>query len=136
MAYIFKTESEKEPEEILDNLKEKAADYNFIIREIYDMKKQFISHGVSVDEDFTYYSVMLCNPEKAYKSILSSKIRGAVLLPPKQLVIFKDENENTQIAYMAFDSETVKRLLPDDEAFQKGLSGSCEKIIEFIKDVK
>lgn len=136
MAYIYKTESEKGPEEILEKLKEKVTDYNFIIREIYDMKEQFGSHGVSVDESFTYYSVMVCNPEKAYRSIVNSKIRGAVLLPLKQLVIFKDEDNNTQIAYMAFDSETIKGLLPDDEPFQKGLSESCEKIIKLIKDIK
>ncbi len=136
MAYIYKTESEKEPEEILNNIKKQAPDLNFIIREIYDMKKQFSSHGVSVDEDFSYYSVMLCNPEKAYKSIFNNRIRGAVLLPPKQLVIFKDENDITNIAYMAFDSDTVKKLLPEDEVFQKGLSESCEKVVKLIKAVK
>jgi hypothetical protein len=136
MTYLFQTETEKEPEEILDNLKDKVSDFNFIIREIYDMKKQFRSHDVTVDEGFTYYSVMLCNPEKAYKSIVNSKIRGAVLLPPKQLVIFKNENDITNIAYLAFDNETVKNILSDDEPFQKGLSESCEKIIKLIKDVK
>lgn len=74
-------------------------------------------HCVDVEAGFLYYSVMVCNPKKAYKSISTNKIRGAVLLPPKQIVVYKD-NDLTFICYVAYEEEDVKELLPHDEGFK------------------
>ena len=101
------------------------------------MAKEFRSHGVEVQEDFIYYSIILCNPEKAYKSMLGNPLRGALLLPPKQVIIYKDnKSKKTIIAYMAIEEIDIKKLLPDDIGFQKGLSESCDKIIKLIKEEK
>jgi len=99
------------------------------------MAKEFKDHGVKVENNFEYYSIMICNPEKAYQSILKNPIRGAVLLPPKQVVIYP-ENDKTIIAYATIEKKDVKCMLPDDEAFQKGLEESCNKIKELILNIK
>ena len=134
MSRLIKIETEKTPKEVIEEIKKKAADYNFIIREVFDMASEFKGHDVEVEDGFEYYSIMLCNPEKAYKSILKSPIRGAVLLPPKQVTVFK-KNDKTVISYVAVEENNVKELLPDDEKFQKGLSESCKNIVRLIKSI-
>ena len=136
MSKLIKIQTEKTPKEVIEDIKEKASDFNFIIREVFDMAHEFKSHGVKVQDNFVYYSIMLCNPEKAYKSILGNPLRGAVLLPPKQIVIYKNkDSKKTIIAYTAVEETDVKKLLPEDDKFQKGLPESCNNIIKLIKEI-
>lgn len=134
MSKLIRIETRKTPKEVIEEIKKMVSESNFIIREVFDMASEFKEHGVDVEENFEYYSIMLCNPEKAYNGILKSPIRGAALLPPKQVVIFK-ENKRTIIAYVAVEENDVKELLPKDEKFQKGLSESCENIVELIRSI-
>jgi len=137
MSKLIKIQTEKTPKEVIEDIKEKASDFNFIIREVFDMAHEFKSHGVKVQDNFVYYSIMLCNPEKAYKSILENPLRGALLLPPKQVVIYKDkESKKTIIAYVTIEKSDVKRLLPEDDKFQNGLSESCDKIVKLVEKLK
>lgn len=133
MKYV-QIRTKKEPNLVIEDIKQKAHEFDFIIREIYDMTRQFARHGVDVEEGFEYYSIMICNPKKAYKSISSNKMRGAVLLPPKQIIVYRDKNE-TVVSYIAHEEKDVKELLPDDTQFQKGLSESCNRIASMIKEI-
>ena len=136
MSKLIKIETKKNPEELIEEIKKKAPDFNFIIREVFDMAHEFKSHEVEVQDDFVYYSIMLCNSEKAYKSILENPLRGALLLPPKQVVIYKNkESKKTVIAYVTIEESDVKRLFPEDDKFQKGLPESCNNIIKLIKEI-
>ena len=99
------------------------------------MAKEFKEHDVNVNEDFEFYSIMICNPQKAYESISKNSIRGAILLPPKQVVIYP-EIDKTIIAYVAIEENDIKKLLPKDWKFQKGLTESCNKIKELIMSVQ
>jgi uncharacterized protein (DUF302 family) len=98
------------------------------------MAEAFKSHGVDVDGNFVYHSIMLCNPQKAYEAIFADKIRGAVLLPPKQLVIYP-ENGKTVVAYNAVEVTDVSGVLPDDKGFQKGLAASCSNIVKLMESI-
>jgi uncharacterized protein (DUF302 family) len=135
MGKLIKIETAKTPKEIIEEIKKKAKDFNFIIRNVFDMAHEFKHHDIEVVEDFEYYSIMLCNPEKAYNSIFKSPIRGAVLLPPKQVVIYK-ENSKTILGYAAVEKDDVTKLLPKDTKFQEGLSESCKNIIKLLESVK
>lgn len=132
---LIKSESEKTPKEAIEEIKKKASNFNFIIRNVFDMAHEFRHHGVGIAEDFEYYSIMLCNPQKAYESISKSPIRGALLLPPKQVAVYR-ENGKTIITYVAIEENDVKVLLPKDKKFQKGLSESCNNIIKLIMAAK
>ena len=134
MSKVIRIETEKVPTEVILEIEKKAADFDFIIRNVFDMMTEFRDHGVEIENEFEYYSVMLCNPKKAYKSILESPIRGAVLFPPKQIVVFK-EKDKTIISYVAVEEKDVKELLPEDKSFQKGLSESCNNIIKLIDEI-
>lgn len=128
---LIKKEFDLDVEEVIERVKKIAVDFNFIIRDIFDMTENFKKHGVNVDEDFVYYSIMLCNPKKAYGGISNSLIRGAVLLPPKQLVVYP-ENGKTVVSYVSWEEKDVAEILPEDKGFQEGLSESCDKIEELI----
>ena len=131
---LFKIETEKSIEEVIEGIRNKAHDFNFIVRDIFDMAEDFKNHGVDVEPGFKYYSATICNPRKAYESIKADPIRGALLFPPKQVVIYS-ENEKTILAYVSPEKEDLARIVPKDEKLQEGLSASGEKIIEFMKNV-
>jgi len=118
MTKLVRIETEKTPKESIEGIKKKASDFNIIIRNVFDMAHEFRHHGIKVDGVFEYYSIMLCNPEKDYNGILKSPIRGALLFPPKQVVIYK-ENNKTVLGYVAVESKDVMKLLPEDAKFQE-----------------
>ncbi len=134
MVKLIKIETELMPKEIIEQIKIKASNFNFIIREIFNMANEFKHHKIQVVDDFEYYSIMICNPEKAYTSISANKIRGAILLPPKQIIIYR-ENEKTIIAYMKINKNDIAQMLPNDTKFQNGLDESGDKIIELINEL-
>ena len=136
MAELYKSNTKKTPEEFIEDLKQNAKSHRFIVRDVFNMMEEFKSHGVEVDEQCEFYSIMVCNPQKAYNSIRENPLRGAVLLPPKQIVVYEDDSGKTNIAYLALGNRIVSELFPGDEKFQKGLPESCEKIIELIEGVK
>jgi len=136
MSRLIKIQTEKAPRKVIEEIKKKAPDFDFIIRELFNMANEFKNHGVKIQENFIYYSIMLCNPKKAYESILEDPLRGALLLLPKQIVIYKGkESKKTIIAYAAMEESDIKKLLPEDNTFQKGLSKSCNNIIKLIEEV-
>ena len=128
--------SNKSISDLISDIKEKAGDYNFIVRHVFDMAEDFRSHGVEVDDNFKYYSVMVCNPQKAYESISANPVRGAVLLPPKQIVVYGNTGGQTVMAYVAPEKDELVKLVPDDEALQNSLSQSGHKVLEFMEGVK
>ncbi len=131
---LVKKEFMNSPREIIKKVKEKAKEFNFIVREVFDMAKEFKEHGVDIIEDFEYYSIMICNPQKAYDSISKSPVRGAVLLPPKQIVIYPKDTK-TIVAYIKQEKEDIAEVLPEDKLFQEGLNISCNKIEELINSI-
>ena len=133
MFYAFKTN--QSPKEVVDRLRDKASNYGFVIRNVFDMKEVFLSHGVKVSKNESYYSVMVCNPLRAYKSIRENPKRGAVLLQPKQIFIYQQEGDmDTTVSYMGLDKDFLSRIIPEDEVFQNNLPYSCQKILDLIKD--
>lgn len=134
MSKLVKRETEKELKEVVEEIQKKAGNFNFIIRDIFDMAHEFRHHGVEVSKEFEYYSIMICNPEKAYKSTSASLVRGAILLPPKQVVVYR-ENGKTIIAYASVEENDIRNMLPDDVQFQEGLPESCKKIVELINSI-
>ena len=56
MSQLIKKEFNGSPEKIIDKIKEKASEFNFIVRQVFDMFKEFKNHGVKVDKTFVYYS--------------------------------------------------------------------------------
>jgi uncharacterized protein (DUF302 family) len=133
MLYTLKTE--KSPEEVIETIKKKAGNYDFIIRKVFDMKEVFSSHGAEVKKGESYYSVMVCNPQRAYKTIRKNPDRGAILLQPKQIFIYRQEEDvYTTVSYMGLDKEFLSRTIPEDKEFQENLPHSCRKISDLIKD--
>ncbi len=136
MVKLIKKILNMKPSEVVEKIEKNAANFNFIVRKSFNMGKEFSHHDVDVDESFKFYSIMLCNPKKAYKSIFKKPIRGAILLPPKQVAVYSDnESRKTIVAYMQIEEEDIKKMLPQDEEFKKGLSDSCKKIEELIKSI-
>lgn len=132
---LFRIETKKSPLEVVESFKSKVSNFDFIVRDVFDIKKEFSSYGVKVEDGFEYYSILICNPPKAYSTISKSPIRGALVFPPKQIVVYKNKAGLTEISYMKIDSNSIKEMLPEDSQFQENLSKTGDKIIELIKAV-
>lgn len=134
MGKLIRIESEKNIKDVVAEIKEKAKDYDFVVRAAFNMGNEFKHHSVDVSDEFDLVSIMLCNPQKAYLSLVKSPIRGAYLLPPKQVVVFSD-NGKTILSYVQVERKDVAELYPEDELFQRGLTESSQKIVQFITAV-
>ena len=135
MMALTKVETNKSVDDVIETLKMNVKDFGFMVRNIFNIADEFESYGVNTDKNFKYYSIMICNPSKAYSTIQKNPLRGAVLFPPKQIVIF-EENGKTIISYMKLNPEQIKCSLPDDLQFQENLDKTGDKIIELIKSLK
>ncbi|MFW6014496.1 MAG: DUF302 domain-containing protein [Candidatus Nanoarchaeia archaeon] len=131
---LIKVETNKTPLGTVQALKQNASDYGFVIRKVFDIKEEFKDYGVKVDEDFEYYSVMVCNPTNSYPKIREYPTRGALIFQPKQIVVFR-ENGQTVMAYAAYQEKELKELLPEDIQFQQGMPTSCQRVAEMIKSI-
>jgi len=129
---LFKIETTKSVQEFIESLKENAEQFNFGVRYIFDMKKEYKEHNVDVDENFELYQIVLCNFQRSYKTMRRNIETSAILLQPKQVVVYNNKGVTT-VYYLPFTKEFITSALPDDEKLQEGLSSSCQKIIKLIK---
>lgn len=130
-AMLFKAKSVKPLHVFLSAVHDKASEFGFRIRHIFDMGNVFRERGVKVDEAFRVYSIMLCSFEGAYKSMQKNPERAAVLLQPKQVLVHETA-QGLELHYLPFPREFIKDVLPQDDAFADGLGQACERIRELI----
>jgi len=129
---FFKAESEKSIREFIESLRENAPKFNFIVRHVLNMNEEYKKNGVDVDEGFKLFQIILCNPEKSYKTVKRNFETAAVLLPPKQFVVY-DNKGVTVVNYLYFTKEFIAQALPNDEKLQNNLPNSCQRIIRLIE---
>ena len=126
------TTSEKSIPEFIKSIKENAPGFDFGVRKVFVMKEEYRKHNVNVDNDFQLYQIMVCNYGRSYKSMSSNMKRAAVLLQPKQIVVYIEKGVTT-INYLPFTREFIKQALPQDDRFQQSLAESCQRIIKLIE---
>jgi len=132
---FFTTTSKKSIQDFIESLRENAPRFNFGVRQVFDMKQEYGKQNVNVIDDFKLYQIMVCNYERAYKSMSSNMERAAVLLQPKQIIVY-EKKDVTTINYLPFTKEFIKQALPQDDGFQQSLPESCQKIIKLIEASK
>ena len=128
-------ETDQPVESVADYIRNNADKHGFVVRYDSDMGETFKKHGVAVREDFEYRTIMLCIPEKAYKSITLNPERAA-LITPKQVSIYRDNNTGkTVVSHLAIGSDLVEQVLPHDNQVKTSLPQSCRQVVELIKGV-
>ncbi|ODS42082.1 MAG: hypothetical protein MSIBF_01705 [Candidatus Altiarchaeales archaeon IMC4] len=124
---IFNAKTDKSAKDFIDCLKVSAKQSGFIVRDIHDMGHIFSENGIAVSDDFNYYMIQICNPEKAYKSLSDNPERGVLI--PKFVMVFEDaKNKTTEIRFLNYNADFVKSLFEKDAAFQKSPPESCKTI--------
>lgn len=129
---LFSIVSRKSAQEFIESFKENAQKANFGVRYVFDMGKEYREHNVDVDDGFELYQIILCNFDKSYKTMKRNMETAAVLLQPKQIVVYNNKGVTT-VNYLPFTEEFIKGALPEDEKLQASLPASCRKIIELIE---
>ena len=103
------------------------------MRYVFDKRQEYEQRGINVDEHFNAYQVMLCSFN--YKGLQKNIERLAVLLLPKQIVVYNKEGV-TNILYLPFSEEFIREALPKDEKFAVNQSKACQRIIKLIEASK
>lgn len=129
---LFKIETTKSVQEFIESLKKNAGQFDFGVRHVFSMKEEYKKQNVNIDDDFELYQIVVCNFKRSYKSIRQNVERAAVLLEPKQIIVYNNKG-NTVINYLPFSKEFIKKALPNDGEFAEGLYGSCQGIITLIE---
>jgi len=132
-TYLFRGKSSKSVQEFIESLKTNASEFNYYMRYVFDKRQEYEQRGITVDDHFNAYQVMLCSFN--YKGLQKNIERLAVLLPPKQVVVY-DKDGVTNILYLPFSEEFIRQTLPEDGEFAANQSKACQKIIELIEASK
>jgi len=129
-SYLFRANSSKSVQDFIESLKENASKFDYYVRYVFNKRQEYEQRGISVDDHFNAYQVMLCSFN--YKGLQKNIERLAVLLLPKQVVVYSKEGVTT-ILYLPFSEEFIREVLPEDEQFAVNQSKACQRIIKLIE---
>jgi len=129
-TYLFRAKSSKSVQDFIESLKENASKFDYYVRYVFNKRQEYEQRGISVDDHFNAYQVMLCSFN--YKGLQKNIERLAVLLLPKQVVVYNREGV-TNILYLPFSEEFIREVLPEDEQFAVNQSKACQRIIKLIE---
>ena len=132
-TYLFRAKSSISVQDFIESLKENASKFDYYVRYVFNKRQEYEQRGISVDDHFNAYQVMLCSFN--YKGLQKNIERLAVLLVPKQIVVYSKEGVTT-ILYLPFSEEFIREVLPEDEQFAVNQSKACQRIIKLIEASK
>jgi len=132
-TYLYRTKTSKSVQGFIESLKENASKFDYYVRYVFDKRQEYEQRGISVDDHFNAYQIMLCSFN--YKGLQKNIERLAVLLLPKQVVAY-GRNGVTNILYLPFSEEFIREVLPEDEQFAVNQSKACQRIIKLIEASK
>lgn len=130
---LFRAKSSKSVQDFIENLKENASKFDYYVRYVFNKRQEYEQRSISIDDHFNAYQVMLCSFN--YKGLQKNIERLAVLLLPKQVVVYNREGV-TNILYLPFNEEFIREVLPEDEQFAVNQSKACQRIIKLIEASK
>ena len=129
---LFHATSRQSVREVIESISAKAPEFGFIVRHVFDMRKEYIEHHVNVSDGFDLCQIMVCNMQGSYSSMSRNMERAAVIFQPKQITVFSAGGV-TSVNYFPLNERCIADALPKDEQFHKGLSQACLKIVDMIK---
>ncbi len=132
-AYLYRTKSSKSVQDFIGSLKENASKFDYYVRYVFNKRQEYEQRGINVDDNFNAFQLMLCSFN--YKGLQQNIERLAVLLLPKQVVVYSKEGV-TNILYLPFSEEFIREALPEDEKFAVNQSKACQRIIKLIEASK
>ncbi len=129
---LHTAESDKTIEEVIENLKKNAPDYGFKVRHVLNLGEEYRANGAEVEDGFQIFQVIVCSFIPSYGAVKQNPERAAVLLPPKQMVVYNKDGK-TVVNYLPFTPEFIAQALPEDGEFPERLARACRKIAKLIE---
>ncbi len=97
-------------EEIYEKLEKAIENNGFTVIHVHSLRDMFQRNNLSIEDDFEYKIVELCNSEKAYK-ILNMGFDMGVMMPKSIIVARK--NGLVELRYMQMKPWMVGMMFPD-----------------------
>jgi len=129
-SLLYEAETSKSIHEFIASIKQKASQFNYAVRYIHDLREEYQSKGIDLDEDFEIYQIVVCSFN--YKGLQKNIRRCAVLLAPKQITVFREMGK-TIVNYLPFHKSFIQQALPGDEDFAENQSKACQRIVQLIE---
>lgn len=129
LGSLYRAETKLPAPEFIAKLRNNAAQFGYVVREVFDQRAEYTAQGHAVSDDFHVWQVMLCAFN--YKGLQKNLERMAVLLAPKQVMVYA-RGGSTHIRYLPFTADYIRAVFPGDEEFAVNQSAQCRKITELI----
>jgi len=122
-------------EEIISALEKAVANNQFGIQAVHDLKDTYVKKHLTLDDDFEYRIVQICNAPKSHKALTNMSYDMGVMMP-KSIIVAR-ENGKTTLRYMKFKPWMVSLMFPELEVapLSKHVTEIMEKIISETVDM-
>ena len=116
-------------DKVISALEKAVADNQFGIQAIHDLKDTYVKKHLTLDKDFEYRIVQICNAPKSHKALTNMSYDMGVMMP-KSIIVAR-ENGKTTMRYMKFKPWMVSLMFPELEVapLSKHVTEIMEKII-------
>jgi len=134
---VYKESTNVSFEKVIKTLEKAIKANDFSITTVHDLKQTFTKAKSSLDKDFEYKIVQICNAEKSHK-VLTTMSYDLGIMMPKSIVVAR-ENGETTLRFMTMKPWMVGMMFPgiDITQMSKNVMGTMKKIVdETIKSVE
>ena len=129
-ALLYEVSTQKSIHEFIERITQKAPQFNYCVRHVHNLREEYQGKGIDLDNNFEVYQIVVCSFN--YKGLQKNIRRCAVLLAPKQIMVFREMGE-TVVNYLPFHKSFIQQALPGDEEFAENQSKACQRIIPLIE---
>ena len=122
-------------DKIISALEKAVTDNQFGIQAVHDLKDTYVKKHLTLDDDFEYRIVQICNAPKSHKALTNMSYDMGVMMP-KSIIVAR-ENGKTTLRYMKFKPWMVSLMFPELEVapLSKHVTEIMEKIISETIDM-
>ncbi len=115
---------------VIEALDKAVTENQFGIQAIHDLKDTYVKKHLTLDDDFEYKIVQICNAPKSHKALTQLSYDMGLMMP-KSIVVAR-ENGKTVLRFMKMKPWMVSLMFPELEvaSLSKHVAAIMEKIIK------
>ena len=117
-------------DKVISSLEKAVKENDFGIQAVHDLKETYLKKDLSLDPDFEYKIVQICNAPKSYKALKDMSYDMGIMMP-KSIIVAR-ENNKTSVRYMNMKPWIVSLMFPELEVapLSKHVTEIMNKIVQ------
>jgi len=116
--------------DVMEALEKAVTNNQFGVQAIHDLKDTYVKKHLTLDPDFEYAIVQICNAPKSHKALTQLSYDMGVMMP-KSIIVAR-ENGQTTLRYMKMKPWMVELMFPELDILpvSKQVSQTMDKIVK------